>query len=658
MSDDAINQQNVSETMPLSEPADVVDFFELLNGSSLGSAKVRADRAVGQGRDATEVRDPRLVEAEMIAAGRFAARGDQEAATLAYRNVLAARPTEDIWEAQCSAAACLPADEHIRWLVDRVEEGVLQAAPTRLREVARGHFQLHGMHAVGESSTHQARGLVGEDPPEGNGASSQDLLDDMLFAAMERWVGGRTAYDVLGRAVSRRILSEEWACWYRRFQQERQRQVTHQPSYSGPRRVDRGAGRGKRWETRFAALVIGSDVVSILTMALLGNVLGFAPGAGILAGIFMVLGLVLCRAWDARVLGQGVEEFNRLSRGVTTSAVALGLLGLVGQTLSVRPWVFGLMPIGAVLAVGGRLVLRRRLQQIRAAGRCVLPVLAVGTPESVADLITRTRRDHRTGWSIAGVCTPSGTAGDDGYEVLGVPVIGDLESVPVIAETGRYRIVAVCPTPALTPLRLHHLVWGLENTAVELVTDPSLVEVAGPRLHVEPVDGLPLLRLTRPTFTGVAWILKTVVDKLGAMLGLLMFAPLLLVIAVLVKLDGGPVLFRQTRVGRHGGEFIMLKFRSMVVDAEKRRAELRPAERGRWTAVQDARRPAGHPSRRGAAPVLPRRAPAAVQRPGRDDVAGRSPPAAAERGGHLQPRRAAPAAGQPGHDRAVAGQRP
>jgi exopolysaccharide biosynthesis polyprenyl glycosylphosphotransferase len=359
----------------------------------------------------------------------------------------------------------------------------------------------------------------------------------------------------------------------------------------GPPRPDRVAPRRARWETRYRALVITADLLSITVVVVLGNVLGYgttipwlgdvSPGVGILAGLFMLAGLLLCRAWDARVLGQGAEEYSRLIRAVVTSAVALGLLGLGFQALAARPWVFGLMPLGGLLALCGRLVLRWRLHGLRAAGRCALPVLAVGTPESVADLILRTHRDHRRGWYVAGVCTPSGSAEDGSYDVLGVPVLGDLESVPEVAGAGQYRVVAVCPTPGLTPKRLHRLAWGLEEVASELVVDPGLMEVAGPRLHVEPVDGLPLLRLTRPSFSGVHWLTKHLVDRFGAALMLLLFAPLMLLIAVAIKCDdGGPVLFRQTRVGRHGRSFVMLKFRSMVVDAESRQRELVEANEG------------------------------------------------------------------------------
>ena len=335
---------------------------------------------------------------------------------------------------------------------------------------------------------------------------------------------------------------------------------------------------------------IVSDVVAIGIVVVVGYLLGLgkdlpklgdvAPGVGIVAALLMLVGLVTCRAWDPRVLGQGAEEFSRVIRAVVTSAVALGLLGLAIQATAPRPWVFGLMPAAGVLAVAFRLGLRRQLHRRRDKGQCALSVLVVGEADSAADLIHRTRRDSRRGWVVAGVCTPTGRAAEGGVDILGVPVIGDLDAVAEVVTSVGFRVVAICPTPGWTPRRLHQLAWDLEDHPAELVVDPGLMEIAGPRLHVDPVDGLPLLRLTRPTFTGVPWIMKHAVDRLGSTLLLVLILPLLLVIAVAVKMDGGPILFRQTRVGRHGHEFLMLKFRSMVVDAESRLADLVAANDG------------------------------------------------------------------------------
>jgi exopolysaccharide biosynthesis polyprenyl glycosylphosphotransferase len=369
------------------------------------------------------------------------------------------------------------------------------------------------------------------------------------------------------------------------------------PSQAGPIHREAGAGHRQlpppgrlvpardRWETRYAAATIAVDTVAITVSVGFGYLLGLgthipqlgyvSPGVGVVAGLLMLGSLLVCRAWDPRILGQGSQEFGRLLRAVVTSAVVLGLLGLALQALAARPWVFGLMPMAGLLVVAGRLALRLNLNRMRARGRCVLPVLVVGTPEAIINLIDRTRRDGSRGWVISGACTPTGRADHGAADILGVPVLGDLDAVAEVANAGRHRIVAVCPTPGWSPKRLHHLAWRLEDGEAELVVDAGLMEVAGPRLHVEPVDGLPLLRLTKPTFSGVAWLAKLVVDRLGTLLLLLVLAPLFVAVAISIKLDGpGPVFFRQIRVGRHGREFTMLKFRSMVVDAEMRLSEL------------------------------------------------------------------------------------
>ena len=104
---------------------------------------------------------------------------------------------------------------------------------------------------------------------------------------------------------------------------------------------------------------------------------------------------------------------------------------------------------------------------------------------------------------------------------------------------------------------------------------PSLVEVAGPRLSIRPVSGLPLLQVEQPQFTGARRFVKATFDRALSSLALILLSPLLLAIGVAVRLtSSGPALFRQERVGRNGRTFTMVKFRTMVVDAEAQRGEL------------------------------------------------------------------------------------
>jgi exopolysaccharide biosynthesis polyprenyl glycosylphosphotransferase len=290
--------------------------------------------------------------------------------------------------------------------------------------------------------------------------------------------------------------------------------------------------------------------------------------------------LGLARAWDPTILGQGSHEFNRLLRAHAGLAAVAGLIGFALKLPPVRPYIFGVIPVAFILAASARLVMRRVLHWRRGNGACMHEVLVVGNEDAVAALIARTRRAPHNGWTVTAACTPSGVGSDGGDSILDVPVVGDLDSISKIAITGQYRVVSVAHAPGWSSQRLHHLAWDLEGTGIELVVDPGLMEIAGPRLHIAAVDGQPLLRLTEPAFTGLPRAAKAVCDRLGAGLLLLIIAPVMIAIAIAVASDGGPVFYRQSRVGKAGKLFSMIKFRSMVVDADQLRTELADVNQG------------------------------------------------------------------------------
>ncbi len=332
-----------------------------------------------------------------------------------------------------------------------------------------------------------------------------------------------------------------------------------------------------------AATDLAAMAVSLGLHKLWGDPPGYSHlriwfGLVLLALTGAVLGLA--RAWDPSVLGQGAEEFNRLLRAAATLAVLVGLVGLAVQLPAVRPYTFGVVPVAFVLAALGRLVLRKVLHRRRRGGACMHEVLAVGSADAVAKLIVRTQRAPHNGWTVTGACTPTGTGTGCARSILDVPVLGDLDAVPAVAGEGRYRVVSVAHAPGWSSQRLHHLSWDLESTGAELLVDPGLMEIAGPRLHVTAVDGLPLLRLTEPAFTGAPRVVKRVIDVLGAGLLLVAIAPVMIVLAIAVGSDGGPIFYRQPRVGKHGKSFSMIKFRSMMVNADQLRPELAEDNQG------------------------------------------------------------------------------
>lgn len=337
-----------------------------------------------------------------------------------------------------------------------------------------------------------------------------------------------------------------------------------------------------RWEHVYRSIVALTDLIIIAVSLRVGLVLtdgslaGQFPGfiAAVTGGILFG-SMVACRVWEPRVLGQGAEELRRLVKAVALAVVVLGLTALAFEVGYFRPWVFAVLPATGVSLTISRYALRCALHWRRARDLCMHPVLVAGSVDEVADLIDRTRRERHYGWIVTGVCVP-GTGGvDRPEEVRGVPVLGGLAEVAALVRQGDHRVVAVTPDPHWTRQQLRQLAWDLEGMPAELVVAPALMEITGPRLHVSPVYGLTLMHVSQPTFSGGRWIFKAAIDRLGSLILLFLITPVLLAVALAIKIEsGGPVLFRQHRVGKAGELFWMLKFRSMVVDAERRQAEL------------------------------------------------------------------------------------
>jgi exopolysaccharide biosynthesis polyprenyl glycosylphosphotransferase len=332
------------------------------------------------------------------------------------------------------------------------------------------------------------------------------------------------------------------------------------------------------WEPRYRKLVIISDVlVTLLVTVVLGGFISASNNVAMEADIalggitfvVMLCSIAMNHAWQLQVVGQGPEEYAILGRSMFAAGVALALVGFGAGVTAARPWVYIVIPVAALLTLLFRFLLRQVLHRARYEGECLLPVLAAGGVATVSDLIKRTKSAPHVGWRVDAVCTVDGSGTDRG-DVDDVPVVGALDDVAGHVRRGGYRIVAVTADPYWTPRRLQRLAWQLEGSGAEMVVAPTLMEVAGPRLHVSGVLGMPLLRVSAPVFTGARRTIKNVIDRVGALVMLALTAPVMLVAAVAIIVDTrGPVLFKQRRAGRDGKEFTILKFRTMVRDADR-----------------------------------------------------------------------------------------
>jgi exopolysaccharide biosynthesis polyprenyl glycosylphosphotransferase len=161
-----------------------------------------------------------------------------------------------------------------------------------------------------------------------------------------------------------------------------------------------------------------------------------------------------------------------------------------------------------------------------------------------------------------------------------IPIIGDVSAYPYDGDIASAVLQSGADTVVLTsghldPDEIRDLSWQLEKVNVDLVVSPGMVDVAGPRLTVRQVGGLPLLHVDKPQYDGAKRFLKRAFDLCFSAMVLLVAAPILLAAAIAIKLNSrGPVFYRSERIGLDGRSFRMIKFRSMVVDADERLADV------------------------------------------------------------------------------------
>jgi len=342
------------------------------------------------------------------------------------------------------------------------------------------------------------------------------------------------------------------------------------------RRTLRGVSVWTRDYLRKAAIAdLGCAVIGVFVAAQIrfgSDVTGPYLALSLTLPVLWVAALWLAGGYDVRFIGTGSDEFRKvLAAGVSLTAAVAIFSYAVNIELS-RAYVVIALPSVTVLDLAVRYGIRKRLHKQRAAGECLLTVVAVGHELAVANLVTELHRDRYHGLTVVGACVIRPGECD---EVVGVPVYGGLDDVTAAVKAFEADTVAVLACPEMDGVRLRSLAWELEKTGTDLCLAPALLDVAGPRTTIRPTAGLTLLHVDHPQLAGLRLLLKGLFDRCVAAVALILLAPVLATLAGVIRLsDRGPALFTQTRVGKNGHVFRIYKFRTMVVDAEQRRAQL------------------------------------------------------------------------------------
>lgn len=297
---------------------------------------------------------------------------------------------------------------------------------------------------------------------------------------------------------------------------------------------------------------------------------------------YLLLSAALIVAWwlmleiwgsrDSRVLGSGSEEYKRV---IASSAWLFGFVAVVSYALRIdtaRGFVGLAFPAGALGLLVARWLVRQHLSLERKHGKSSQRVLIIGGPHSAAHLAKSLRSAPAAGYLPVAAHLPG--AGDDFETIPGldVPITGvdiDVETIMSVIQHTNVDAVAVSAGVNLHPQDLRRLGWELAARDIAMILAPALTDVAGPRIHTQPVAGLPLIHVSTPKLTGGKRVAKRSFDLIIAGILVACLSPLFLALAVMVKLtDHGPVFYKQERIGLRGTTFNMLKFRSMKVNAD------------------------------------------------------------------------------------------
>lgn len=356
----------------------------------------------------------------------------------------------------------------------------------------------------------------------------------------------------------------------------------------------RASASSAPWTVRYKGLLITIDLlVVVATLYLAVNVAGIPwvrgerplaePSGTLVACITGAIWLLLLAAGGSRsprVVGTGATEYRRVGQATLIAFAVSALLAYVFDVQDLRTF-FGVgIGVGFALALVCRWAARRWLIGQRAAGRMMRSVLLVGSPESILSVARDIERKTAAGFKVVGACTPSGLVAG-GVPGTNIPVSGSIDNLPqALAVTGADTVI-ITSANELSAGQVRELSWQLEPGHQHLVVAPSLTDIGGPRLHIRPVNGLPLVHVETPRYEGGKLHMKRLFDAVASGGLVFLLSPALLIIALLVRASSpGPILFRQPRIGLRGETFEMLKFRSMYVDAEERLAEIARDDEG------------------------------------------------------------------------------
>ncbi len=341
-----------------------------------------------------------------------------------------------------------------------------------------------------------------------------------------------------------------------------------------------------KWERRYAANIRITDTLVVCGAVILAQFVRFGAPAtapsyvnhyvtaySALLVIIWLSTLAVFRSRSPRYIGSGIEEYRRVAAASFWTFGGMAMAELLFKLEISRGYLAVALPAGVLGLLLSRWMWRVYVARKRAHGAYSTAVLAVGGSDAVANLASELTDDPNNGYHVVGVCITGYGAQRDEHLVVNdreIPIVGGVTyALQAIRNCGA-DTVAIAGTGDFGVQGLRRLIWELEPMGVDLMVSPGVMDVALNRLVMRPLAGLPLLHIDKPQYQGTKGFQKRAFDTCFAFAALAGTLPILIATAIAIKLTSrGPVFYSSERIGIDGRPFSMLKFRTMVEDADK-----------------------------------------------------------------------------------------
>jgi len=340
----------------------------------------------------------------------------------------------------------------------------------------------------------------------------------------------------------------------------------------------------RRLDTNFTTLVLLTDLILTELALYLAQVLRFTlpygepltvsqislhPYVYAVVALIWTVSLIALVYQPRRTRRLGEELYALTLAAVTSTLLLAGALYLSFRDVSRLLFIYFFV-IDLYLLTGVH-VWFRLIRQIFHRNGHESRTLIIGAGKVGREIAAALTRDDLSGLTVVGYLD------DDPQKIgavfCGAKVLGPLDqAVPIIDQNRVEEVIFTLPLHAQE--KVSHLALELQRLPVRVWIVPDYFDLAFTRTRLADLGGIPLIGLREPAIDGLQSILKRIFDLSLSALCLVFGAPILLLIAIAIKLDSpGPVIFKQQRVGENCRLFWMYKFRSMVVDAEKQQLE-------------------------------------------------------------------------------------